>query len=281
MKCSKCGTKMSTHQKSCHNCGNTDIFKLNKGNATYLSAFTAIIAVSTIVIILVITFKMDRDSYSISDLASEFTETLTNPSTAVEHNDYDSVQNNDISSYPEPDSESTSVQQSESVAMAYEERAAETPIVTNSYDDSYEDYEEVEVEEQVVNDDYDYYTALDHQVENFIIQFRDAYSIALNNDDFSYVEPFLSYDSEAYHEIKEYMGDISGNSYTFDFKENSIFQISTNIHNMSAESYEVFHFTDNVGKITLYERYKTYILLADQSGNWSITNIDITDTSKN
>lgn len=270
MKCSKCGAKMSTHQKSCSNCGNTEIFKLNKGNATYLSAFTAIIAVSTIVIILVITFKMDRESYSMSNLASEFTEVLTNPSTTVEDNDYDSVQSNDISSYSESAPEHE--QQSESVSMAYAEPEAETPIVTNSYDESYEDYEEV------VNDDY---TTLDHQVENFIIQFRDAYSIALNNDDFSYVEPFLSYDSEAYHEIKEYMSDISGNNYTFDFKENSVFHFSTNIHDMSADSYEVFHFTDNVGKTTIYERYKTYTLLADQSGDWSITNIDITDTSKN
>jgi len=280
MKCSKCGAKMSTHQKSCSNCGNTDIFKLNKGNATYLSAFTAIIAVSTIVIILVITFKMDRESYSMSNLASEFTEVLTNPSTTVEDNDYDSVQSNDISNYSEPDSESAPEheQQSESVSMAYAEPAAETPIVTNSYDESYEEYEEVE---EIVNDDYEYYGALGYQVENFIIQFRDAYSVALNNDDFSYVESYLSYDSEAYHEIKEYMDDISGNNYTFDFKENSVFQISNNIHDMSAESYEVFHFTDNVGKTTIYERYKTYTLLADQSGDWSITNIDITDTSKN
>jgi len=269
---------MSPHQKSCPNCGNTDIFKLNKGNATYLSAFTAIIAVCTIVIILVITFKMDRENYSISDLASEFTGILTNPSTAVKDNNYDSDFNNDLSSYSESDTNYDPEQQSESLSTAYEEPAAETPIVTNSYDDSYEEYVE---EESIVNDDYEYSIALDHNVENFIIQFRDAYSIALNNDDFSYVEPFLSYDSEAYHEIKEYMDDISGNTYTFDFKENSVTQISNDIHNVFAQSYEVFHFTDNVGKTTIYERYKTYTLLADQSGEWSITNINITDSSKN
>ncbi|WP_186667795.1 hypothetical protein [Sporosarcina sp. BP05] len=260
---------------------------MNKGNATYLSAFTAIIAVSTIVIILTITFKMDRESYSISDLASEFTGFLTNPPTAVEDNDYhsDSVQNNDVSSYPESASENLPELQSEDRSMAYEEPATETPIVTNSYDDSFEEYnhsyEEYEEDEKIVNNDYEYYTASGDQVENFIIQFRDAYSVALNNDDFSYVEPFLWYNSEAYHEIKEYMDDISGNRYTFDFKENSIIQTSTNIEDMFAESYEVFHFTDNVGKTTIYERYKTYSLLADESGDLSITNIDITDTSKN
>ena len=49
---------------------------------------------------------------------------------------------------------------------------------------------------------------------------------------------------------------------------------------MYAETYEEFSFTDTTGKTTKYEHYKTYTLLANESGDWSITNINITDTSK-
>ena len=74
-------------------------------------------------------------------------------------------------------------------------------------------------EEESSSGDYEYYSELETSVENFIMQYRQSYNIALNHRDFSYVESFLAFDSEAYHEIKDYMDDISGYQYTFDFSK--------------------------------------------------------------
>ena len=71
MKCSKCGTSMKRGQKSCTACGKDYIFKLNKGTATSLPVLTALLAVTTIVIVLAITLNMDRDQYSVANVASE------------------------------------------------------------------------------------------------------------------------------------------------------------------------------------------------------------------
>jgi len=274
---------MNSQQKKCSHCGNSEVFKLNRGNTTFFPAFVAVIAVSTIVIILTISFKLDRENYSVSDLASAFSQNFTKKADPIEETNYDSSENetNPFPPYSEPEEmteESTTAYETPEVEPAIE---TATPLFTENVNPP----EEVEiasddVDEEPYNNDYEYYSELGISVENFMMQFRQSYSIALNNNDFSYVEPFLSFDSEAYHEIKDYMNDISGYGYTFDFEENRLIQMSNVYDDMYAETYEEFSFTDNVGKTTKYERYKTYKLLANESGDWSITNINITDTSK-
>lgn len=273
---------MNSQQKKCSHCGNSEVFKLNRGNSTFFPAFVAVIAVSTIVIILTISFKMDRENYSVSDLASAFSDNFTKKADPIEETKYDSSENetNPFPPYSEPE------EIAEENTTAYETPEAEpaiekaTPLFTENVDSAEVEMVSNNVDEEPYNNDSEYYSELGVSVENFMMQFRQSYSMALNNSDFSYVEPFLSFDSEAYHEIKDYMNDISGYGYTFEFEENRLIQMSNVYDDMYAETYEEFSFTDNVGKTTKYERYKTYTLLANESGEWSITNINITDTSK-
>ncbi|UOR11579.1 TcaA NTF2-like domain-containing protein [Halobacillus amylolyticus] len=118
-------------------------------------------------------------------------------------------------------------------------------------------------------------------VEEFVLDFRDAYEVALNNRDYSYIEDYLLDGSDADAGLSKYVGDLKDENYTYEFNENlitgaeqvkeGIFKIFTN---------EKFLFTNHLGDQIDYDREKIYTVVTHGSG-LQIRKIDINETNRN
>lgn len=143
----------------------------------------------------------------------------------------------------------------------------------NEVEDYYEDYSSSEViEEEMI------YEVTYEQLYQHVIDFRNAYLYALNNRDFTSIEPYLATNSSAYIELEEYIENLSG-SYYFDFYENNPYSVeNTNGNYYDVTAYESFDFTDSEGTVTYYEREKIYTIEAIGIGDFEIESISILNT---
>ncbi|SDO15437.1 TcaA NTF2-like domain-containing protein [Halobacillus aidingensis] len=119
------------------------------------------------------------------------------------------------------------------------------------------------------------------QAEQHVLQFREDYEKALNKEDFTLVGFYLGHGSEAAIELEEYMEDVRGNGYHFDFKENVIDdsqKVRDDLYKVTTR--EAFTFTDENGMKTDYERYKEYVIYFSSHG-FKIVEIHIHDTNRN
>jgi len=139
-------------------------------------------------------------------------------------------------------------------------------------DSYYDDYEESEG----YSSEYDYYFD-ESTLEEFVLYFRDNYELALDYEDFYYIEDLLLYDSTAYYEMEEYIADISGQGMFFDFLSNEITDIYFDEEQAIVGTYETFDFMNAAGEWTFYERTKEYTVVMDEYGAYKITDIYIYD----
>jgi membrane-associated protein TcaA len=117
------------------------------------------------------------------------------------------------------------------------------------------------------------------EAQQFVLDFRAAYEKALNQRDFSLIDPFLLTDSVAYKELVEFVGELKNESYTYDFTHNETTDGMVHDYgDILIDTYEVFDFTNRQGKLTHYEREKTYYLELDDDGDFKIYSILIRDT---
>lgn len=115
--------------------------------------------------------------------------------------------------------------------------------------------------------------------EKFVSSFRSAYEEALNTRNFSLIVPYLQEGSVAYEEFEEFIGDMEGSSYRYDFIKNDMTGTVINAGNLVAvDTYEEFNFTNHSGKVTHYKREKRYDLFMNGTEEFEIYNIKISDT---
>lgn len=139
---------------------------------------------------------------------------------------------------------------------------------------AYDDFENYE------GDDYEY----DYENEGnlvfdevflseFIGDFRYYYEIALNSEDFFYVEDMLLYDSPAHIGIRGYITEITGQGMGFAFTDLEITSVEINEDHALVHTYEAFDFLNAAGETTKEERNKTYTVVMDDSGFYYISDI--------
>lgn len=135
--------------------------------------------------------------------------------------------------------------------------------------DSY--FEEYEEEEEAAAG----YTFEESGLSDFIVYFRDYYELALQYEDYYYIEDMILYDSNAYWEMTEYVADITGQGFVFDFISNEVMDVVIESDHAVVSTYEVFDFMDAAGEWSTYERYKDYVVVIDENGYYQITDITI------
>lgn len=139
-------------------------------------------------------------------------------------------------------------------------------------DSYYEDYKTSEEN----NDEYEFYFD-ESTLTQFILYFRNNYELALDYEDFYYIEDMLSYDSTAYNEMDDYISQISGKGMNFDFTSNEITDIFIESDHAVVSTFETFDFMDAAGNWFFYEREKDYVVIIEENGVYKITDIIIYD----
>jgi len=118
-------------------------------------------------------------------------------------------------------------------------------------------------------------------LNNFFANFRSAYEQAVNTGDFEYVEEYLEYRSPAFFEIRDYLSDIQGEGYKFNFTDNHLIDSTIEENIAYLDTFELFYFTNEEGKTVEYERSKVYTIKLDPYGYHLISTIEIKHTVRN
>ncbi|RNF39530.1 trypsin-like peptidase domain-containing protein [Planococcus salinus] len=110
-------------------------------------------------------------------------------------------------------------------------------------------------------------------LSEFVGNFRYYYELALQNEDFYYIEDMLVRDSNIYTGIAEYIDDITGKGMEYDFTALEI--TGTEIFDDYAlvHTYEAFNFKNAAGEQSVEERNKTYTIVMDEFGFYTIADI--------
>lgn len=157
---------------------------------------------------------------------------------------------------------------------------------SNEEEQYYEEYEEYwdyyseDSSEEDYNEEYwnEYSYSFDEEsLTNFILAFRDYYELALYYKDFYWIADMLLPNSTAYLELEEYLYDISGEEYFFDFLSNTITNIEMYDNYALVSTNEQFNFYDATGAETFYDRYKIYTVIINGEGYYQITDIYINE----
>ena len=148
-------------------------------------------------------------------------------------------------------------------------------------EESVEEEIDEEIVEEIVEEVIDEQTGNEVGVitQQLVKDFRSAYEVALNNNDFSLIKPFLLEGSSAYKELKEYMAGLKNGNYIYDFiLTDTVSWKSTSSNTVEVESYEEFNFTNQKGQRTHYKRSKVYQLIQNENRDYKIQAISIRDT---
>lgn len=144
--------------------------------------------------------------------------------------------------------------------------------------DSYnEESEEIEEPEEQENKQDDSYYFDEGSLTDFVLYFRENYEMALYYEDFNFIEDLLLYDSHLYHEMAEYITDITDQGMIFEFTKNEVTGIVIEADYAVVSTYEVFEFMDGAGEWSTYERTKDYSIVIDEYDAFRISDIVIFD----
>jgi len=145
----------------------------------------------------------------------------------------------------------------------------ESSAKAETYYEDYETYEEQTEGNEVYYDE--------NSLTEFVLYFRDNYELALDYEDFYFIEDMLLFESTAYNEMEDYIAEISGQGMVFDFTSNEITGISIEMDHAVVSTIETFDFMNAAGEWSIYERAKDYIVIIDEYGAFMITDIFIYD----
>lgn len=119
-----------------------------------------------------------------------------------------------------------------------------------------------------------------NDVEEIVLDFRNAYEASLNNKDFSEIESYLETGSAVYDELEEYIGDLEDNAYHYDFTANEVLDVEeVDSENFIVTTNEIFTFTNHLDEQIDYDRTKEYSLVKSSDG-FKITAIDYVETNR-
>lgn len=150
---------------------------------------------------------------------------------------------------------------------------------TVKLDDEQSHYVYLEFDERIaLDDDVD---ETEHEVAEFVLDFRMAYENAVNYADYDDIASFMKPGSDEEKDLKKFIKDMDNASYYYDFEENTITNAKKKDDNkFEVETNEQFIFHDEDGSVYEYDRDKVYFIeLIDD--DYKIYNIDYKDTKKN
>ncbi|WP_144510443.1 trypsin-like peptidase domain-containing protein [Bacillus sp. FJAT-22090] len=135
--------------------------------------------------------------------------------------------------------------------------------------------EDTTYEEDYSEDEWNYYSFDEESVASFIITFREYYEMALDAEDFYWIEDMLEPNSIAYDDLDVYIQDIAGQGMTFDFTNNTVTNVEIYDDYALVSTNEEFDFINAAGEYTYYNRDKVYTVVINESGYYQITDIEI------
>lgn len=140
------------------------------------------------------------------------------------------------------------------------------------FEDDYnnKDFDDKYVEEFELDIMYDEYS-----LEYFILNYRDSYELALEFEEYYWIEDMILPNSTAYFELLDYIKEISNKGMTFEFIENTVLDISYQGDYAIVSTFEVFEFISASGEYSLHERTKEYTVVYDDNGFYRISEIYI------
>lgn len=136
----------------------------------------------------------------------------------------------------------------------------------------YDDFNEYEDEEY----EYEYDLEMEFNeanVKQFIGDFRYYYELALQNEDFFYVQNVLVYKSDIYNNVLEYINEISGQGMEFNFRKLDIMDIEIYEDYAVVQTEETFDFKNAAGEFSVEERRKSYTIVMDDNGFYYVSDI--------
>lgn len=263
MKCPKCGQQLLSDATACHKCGKEIIIQLEKNN------FRLVYVIAPIVIVLAITAFL-LGSYS------HRSETSTLGSAFDNSNELDEYDDSDLESFisgNEPETP-TVEQTTAETAETYESESVIEDTTTSVA------ATEGEIETDTINS---INTFADPQLfADQVLRFRTDYKLAVNEGNYSYVQQYILPQSQAEQELNDFVGDMSGKNYYYNFIRTEILGVQLIDGGALVDTFEIFDFIDDQGKETHYERFKTYVMEIGNAGIGEIliSAIEITDTDK-
>ncbi|MBS4204847.1 TcaA NTF2-like domain-containing protein [Lederbergia citrea] len=117
------------------------------------------------------------------------------------------------------------------------------------------------------------------ELSSFVKNFRSDYEDALNDQDFSYISPYLMEGSPAYSELKDFMGEYEDKAFHYDFTRDDVTDVSISSDQAIVSTNEKFVFTNHKGAVTHYDRTKEYTIKLFED-EYKIYSINILDTDK-
>lgn len=147
--------------------------------------------------------------------------------------------------------------------------------IYEEYTYSDENISEDTYEEEYTEDEWNYFAFEEETLTNFIITFREYYEMALDAEDFYWINDMLQPDSIAYQDLEVYIQEIAGQGMTFDFTNNTVTGVEMYDDYALVSTNEEFDFINAAGEYTYYNRNKVYTVVINSSGYYQITNIDI------
>ncbi len=142
-----------------------------------------------------------------------------------------------------------------------------TTTGAEEYYDEYIEEQEVSVMPNVYLDE--------NELESFILEFRDMYAMALQDEDFNWIQDMVLPGSVAYSELEDYIAEIAGQGMTFNFTNNTVTGIEIGDQIAYVSTFEQFDFITATGELIYYEREKDYTVIVDEYGYYKITDIFI------
>lgn len=128
------------------------------------------------------------------------------------------------------------------------------------------------------DEDYEYDVDLEMKfnetnLSEFIGDFRYYYETSLKEEDFFYVQNLLVYQSDIYNGISEYITDIAGQGFEFNFTKLDISGIEIFDDYALVHTEEAFDLKDASGEWSVQERSKTYTIVMDEYGFYYVSDI--------
>ena len=271
MKCPKCDQQLLSDATVCHKCGKEIIIQLEKHN------FRLVYFIAPIVIVLAITAFL-LGSYS------HRSETSTLGSAFDNSNELDESYDSPNDEYDDSDLESF-ISGNEPETTTVEQTTADTAETYEAQSVIEDTNTSVAATESTIETDTNIpmNTFADPQLfADQVLSFRTDYKLALNEGNYSYVQQYILPQSQAEQELSDFVGDMSGKNYYYNFIRTEILGVQLIDGGALVDTFEIFDFIDDQGKETHYERFKTYVMEIGNAGNGEIliSAIEITDTDK-
>lgn len=152
---------------------------------------------------------------------------------------------------------------------------AENPMAPEEVTENLQIYDDFTTYE---DEDYEYDYDLEMEfnetnLSQFIGDFRYYYELALQNEDFFYVQNVLVYESDIYNSILEYINEIAGQGMEFNFRKLEITDIEIKDDYAVVQTEESFDFKNAEGELSVEERLKSYTIVMDENGFYYVSDI--------